>query len=80
MFAKSRAYLEQAIKEGQASGIAFLLRRPGKEDLSWYLGSHAKEGQGAINRPVEADSLFDLASVSKIFATVCLIFSAESEG
>ena len=79
MFQKSRAFLENAIAEGQASGIAFLLRRAGKPDEEWYFGDHAKEGTGALRRPVSANSIFDLASVSKIVATVSLLFQAESE-
>lgn len=77
---RSRAFLEAALAEKQASGVAFLLRRPNQNDLEMYLGSHAHENQGALIRPVAEDSLFDLASVSKILATTCLLFGAESEG
>jgi CubicO group peptidase (beta-lactamase class C family) len=79
-FSRSRAFLEKALAEKQASGIAFLLRRPDHSDTEFYLGSHAHEGTSALMRPVAEDSLFDLASVSKILATVCLLFGAESEG
>ena len=79
-FPRSRAFLEKALEEGQASGIAFLLRRSGKDDVEWYLGNHAKEGTGALRRELKEDSLFDLASVSKILSTVSLIYIAESEG
>jgi CubicO group peptidase (beta-lactamase class C family) len=77
---RSRAYLESALHEQQASAIAFLLRRPGQPDQELYLGSHARPAQGALERETTAESLFDLASVSKIFATVSLVFAAESEG
>ena len=80
MFEKSRPFLENAVAEGQASGIAFLLRRAGKPDEEWYFGDLAKEGTGALRRAVDAASIFDLASVSKIVATVSLLFKAESEG
>jgi CubicO group peptidase (beta-lactamase class C family) len=79
LLTKSRAFLENALAEKQASGIALLVRRPGAKDQALYLGNHAHEGTGAARRAVAADSLFDLASVSKILATVSLVFAAESE-
>lgn len=78
--ARSRAYLAQAISQEQASGIAFLLRRPNLPDQEIYLGQHARPGTGALLGPVTENSLFDLASVSKIVSTVSLVFAAESEG
>jgi serine-type D-Ala-D-Ala carboxypeptidase len=75
----SRAYLETALSQEQASAIAFLLRQPGLPDQEFYLGTHARAGLGFAG-PVNEESLFDLASVSKIFSTVSLLFSAESEG
>lgn len=76
----SRAFLENAISQQEASGIAFFLRRPGIDDLELYLGTHSRPGLRTAQAAVGPDSLFDLASVSKIFSTLCLIFSAESEG
>ncbi len=80
MLSKSRAYLENALAEKQASGAACLVRHKGKVVAEWYLGAHGYEGTGAIVRPVSADSIWDCASVSKALSTVCLLFSAESEG
>ncbi|RZA03546.1 MAG: class C beta-lactamase-related serine hydrolase [Proteobacteria bacterium] len=80
MFPRSHKFLEDALSEGQASGIAFLLRRAGKADVAWYLGNHAKPGTGALQRDLGPASIFDLASVSKILSTVNLLFQAESEG
>jgi serine-type D-Ala-D-Ala carboxypeptidase len=84
MLTGSRKILEQALAERQASGIAFLLqnkqRSPDRPLCELYLGHHAHEGLHAERRPVAEDSLFDLASVSKILATVSLLFAAESEG
>lgn len=77
---RSRAFLESAVNQQQASAIGFLLRRPGQADEEIYLGSHARPANGAIEAPVGPSSIFDLASVSKIFSTVSLIFAAESEG
>ncbi len=77
---KAIALLENALAEKQASAIAFLLRRPGKKDVEHYLGSHAWPGLGCAERPVAEDSIFDLASVSKILSTVSLLLIAESEG
>lgn len=76
MLEKSRAFLEEALAQRQASGLAFLLRRPGETPLEWYLGTHARGPE----RAVDADSLFDLASLTKILATTSLLFAAESEG
>lgn len=69
-----------ALNQQQASAIGALVRRPGAGDEEIYLGSHARPANGAIEAPVSESSLFDLASVSKIFSTVSLIFAAESEG
>ncbi|MGZ3740755.1 MAG: serine hydrolase domain-containing protein, partial [Bdellovibrionota bacterium] len=80
MLQKSRAYLENALAEKQASGAACLVRRGGKIEAEWYLGTHGYPETGAEVRPVAADSIWDCASVSKALSTVCLLFSAESEG
>ncbi len=78
--AKSKAYLLEALGQKQASAVGFLLRRPGMEDIEWYLGNHAYATTDATPRETAADSLFDLASVTKILSTVNLLFMAESEG
>ena len=75
MYPRSQALLEQALAERQASGIACLVRR-GERVAELYLGQHSREA-GA--REVAADSLFDLASLTKILATTSLLFAAESE-
>jgi CubicO group peptidase (beta-lactamase class C family) len=80
LFPHSRAFLEQAIQQQQASGVAFLLRRSGQEDVEFTLGRHARPGILDPNPEVSPDSLFDLASVSKIAGTLSLLFAAESEG
>jgi CubicO group peptidase (beta-lactamase class C family) len=77
---KSRAYLENALAQKQASGAACLVRQGGKVLSEWYLGTHGYPETGAEVRPVAADSIWDCASVSKALSTVCLLFSAESEG
>lgn len=79
MLPKSIAFLEKALAERQASGIAFLYRQKDKIEET-YLGRHAHPGSGAIDRALAEDSLFDLASLTKILATVSLLFGAESEG
>ncbi len=79
MLSKSRTYLETAIAEKQASGAACLVRRKGKIEAEWYFGTHGYPETGAEVRPVAQDSIWDCASVSKALATVCLLFSAESE-
>jgi len=80
MLKRSRALLEKVLAEKQASGIACLVRRKGKVVAEWYLGSHGYPETGAEVRPVAADSIWDCASVTKALSTVCLLFSAESEG
>lgn len=80
MLKRCRAFLEEALAQKQGSGIAFLFRQPGKSDIEFYLGQHAHENTGTKVRPVAEDSIFDLASVSKIVSTVSLLFAAESEG
>ncbi len=77
---RSKAFLEDALEQKQASAIAFLMRRPGQEDVEWYLGNHAHPGNDATQREISKDSLFDLASVTKVLSTVNLLFIAESEG
>ncbi len=77
---RSRAFLEKALAEKQASGAACLVRRKGKIEAEWYLGIHGYPETGAESRPVAEDSIWDCASVSKALSTVCLLFSAESEG
>lgn len=79
MLKESRAYLESALAARQASAIAFLLRRPGVTDEELWLGNHCHDDTGAIRRDVGPDSLFDLASLTKILGTVNLLFVAESE-
>lgn len=76
---KTREFLASALAQGQGSAAAFLLRRTGKADQEYYLGSHARENSGAIPRAAAEDSLFDLASLTKILATASLLFQAESE-
>jgi serine-type D-Ala-D-Ala carboxypeptidase len=78
-FPKATAFLKEALEQKQASAAAFLLRRPGEEDFELYLGNHAYAGNDALSRETGADSLFDLASVTKILSTVNLLFMAESE-
>lgn len=80
MLRRSRAYLENALAEKQASGAACFVRHQGKTAAEWYLGTHGYPDTGADPRAVAADSIWDIASVSKILSTVCLLFSAESEG
>jgi CubicO group peptidase (beta-lactamase class C family) len=72
--------LENALAEKQASGAACLVRRKGKIEAEWYLGTHGYPETGAEARPVAEDSIWDCASVSKALATVSLLFSSESEG
>jgi CubicO group peptidase (beta-lactamase class C family) len=80
MHARSREFLEKALAERQASGIAFLFRRADAIETELYLGRHARPDMPALDREVAADSLFDLASLTKILATTSLLFAAESEG
>lgn len=80
MLERSRAYLENILQEKQGSALALLLRSPNHPDFELYLGQHAHPGSGALSRPSAADSLFDLASLTKILSTTCLLFAAESEG
>ncbi len=75
----SKAFLEAALEAKQASAFSFLLRRPGLADLEWWLGNNCHEGIGGIRRTVGPDSIFDLASMTKILSTVNLLFVAESE-
>lgn len=76
---KTREFLAAALNQGQGSAAGFLLRRPGKPDLEWYLGQHARDDNDAVARATGEDSLFDLASLTKILATSSLLFQAESE-
>jgi len=80
MLQRSRAYLEKALAEKQASGVACLIRRAGKIEDEIYLGNHAHPETGAEMRPVAADSIWDCASVTKALSTVAMLFIAESEG
>jgi|GEM_PF-4362982 len=80
MLPRSRAFLEKAVAEKQASGVACLIRRAGKIEAEIYLGNHAHPDTGAERREVASDSIWDCASVSKALATVAMLFIAESEG
>ncbi|HEY8280793.1 MAG TPA: serine hydrolase domain-containing protein [Bdellovibrionota bacterium] len=80
MLKRSRAFLEKALAEKQASAAACLVRHRGEVVGEWYLGSHGYPETGAEVRPVAADTIFDCASVSKALSTVSLLFTTESEG
>ncbi len=71
--------LSNALAEKQFTAAAFRARIKGKE-VSHYLGHTAQENTGAVRREVSKDSLFDLASLTKILSTVHLLLIAESEG
>lgn len=79
MLPRSRAFLEKALAEKQASGVACLVRQAGNIKDEIYLGNHAHPNTGAEMREVAADSIWDCASVSKALSTVALLFIAESE-
>ena len=80
MLSRSKGFLENAVTEQQTSAVGFLLRRPSTKDVEWYLGSTGRKEQGAASGPVQENSIFDLASVSKLLGTTSLLFTAESEG
>ncbi|MCO5141658.1 MAG: beta-lactamase family protein [Oligoflexia bacterium] len=75
---KTKNYLRQAISEKQTSAVALALHSKHKKEF-FYAGTHGHEGLLEKNRTVDEKSIFDLASVSKIFSTVNLLFSAESD-
>lgn len=78
MFSKSAAFLREALQRREASAIA-LLAESGNAKAEFYLGDTAHENGGAELASVNAETLFDLASLTKIFCTTALLFHAESE-
>jgi CubicO group peptidase (beta-lactamase class C family) len=73
---KTIAYLKQALEEKQASAAALYVQDKG-DIAALYFGETAREDDAMAK--VDADSLFDLASLTKILCTVSLLFIAESE-
>ncbi len=71
--------LSSALAERQFTAAACRARIRGK-DYSLYLGHTAQENTGAMRRETGPESLFDLASLTKILCTTSLLLIAESEG
>lgn len=70
--------LSSALAEKQFTAAACRARIRGK-DYSLYLGHTAQENTGAVRREISENSLFDLASLTKILSTTTLLLVAESE-
>jgi CubicO group peptidase (beta-lactamase class C family) len=66
---------ESALRAGLAPGFVALAVRAGGGGLSWFVGRRAV-GDG----PVDADTLFDLASLTKPLATTTLLLLARRDG
>src|SRR4051794_10369360 len=75
----SLAILDQALVEKQLSGFALALRC-GRETFFDWGGCHAYPSSGGIASPVAEGSLFDLASLTKIFVTTRLVHRAKRAG
>ena len=67
--------LESAVRAGLAPGLVALAVRAGGGGLSWFVGRRAV-GDGAL----DADTLFDLASLTKPLATTTLLLLARRDG
>jgi len=67
--------LEGAVHAGLAPGLVALAVRSGGGGLSWFVGRRAV-GAGAL----DADTLFDLASLTKPLATTTLLLLARRDG
>lgn len=74
----STKILKDAIASQQCSGIALYTKIRGQEEFS-YLGETARRENEAVTAPITEDSLFDLASLTKILSTLTLFLVAESE-
>lgn len=74
--AKSIQILQSALLEKQMSAVALEVRY-GKRRFSYYDGEHAHRDSGAICTRVSERSIFDLASLTKIFVTSNLLHKAK---
>ena len=77
-YPRSLKFLKDAIAAEQCSAIALYTKIRGKEEFH-YLGTTARVGSDVIKAPVGEHALFDLASLTKILSTLCLLLVAESE-
>jgi CubicO group peptidase (beta-lactamase class C family) len=67
--------LESAVRAGLAPGFVALAVRAGGGGLSWFVGRRAVGGG-----PLDADTRFDLASLTKPLATTTLLLLARRDG
>lgn len=87
-YTKTKQALENALEEKQGSAMAIYVKkgegkgeREGKrkeEEYTDYLGYHCHEGLGVRNK-VNSESLFDLASLTKILVSFPLFLMAKEE-
>ena len=77
-FPKTEKLLRDAVRNKECSGLACYARF-GREEATLYLGETAHAESGAKVAAVGRDTLFDLASLTKILSTVFLISYAIKE-
>lgn len=73
-FPKARAVLEKGIADGVAPGFVagfWMANDPSHIEL-FAVGERRLKAKGLSSQPMEIDTIFDLASVSKVFATATL--------
>jgi CubicO group peptidase (beta-lactamase class C family) len=74
-FPKAKKTLDDAVKQGVAPGfVAGVWRREFPDSMSLMaVGSRRLKLKGLSQEPMQIDTVFDLASVSKVFTTATLI-------
>ncbi len=84
---KTKALLKSALSEGQGSGFALAIFRKNAQEFS-YTGYHYRSGEkvstmdlpNAEPDPVGPQSIFDLASLTKILVTTPLLMETKRAG
>ena len=79
-FPQTRARMEAALADRQGSALALAVARGNAEPHTLLLGKTAQADSGGISAPIGADSLFDLASLTKALGFLPLLIEAMREG
>ncbi len=74
-FPRTQAFIEEIIASKQGSGLAIFVEAQQQQHHA-YFGNHGHSDLIANPQAVSSDSIFDLASLTKIFCSLPLIFNA----